>query len=188
MAESARKETMTLAEFLRWEAEQPLRHEFVDGEVFAMSGAEDRHVTIALNAAMALRQHLAGTPCRSFMSDMKLAVGEDIFYPDVFVTCSEADRNERLVKREAKLIVEVLSPSTAAYDRGEKFGHYRRIPSLVEYAVIDPANGRSDVHRKGADGLWVLHPFTAEEGIALASVDLVIDTATLLADVDPAAP
>ena len=72
MAHPARRQTMSAQDFLAWEAGQAQRHEFIGGEVFAMAGAEDRHVTVALNLAMALRQHLAGTPCRTYMSDMKL--------------------------------------------------------------------------------------------------------------------
>ena len=186
MGEPAGKSAMTLNEFLAWEAQQPERHEFVDGEIFAMSGAEERHVTTTLNVAMALRRHLAGGPCRVLMLDMKLQVDERIFYPDVLVTCSPADRQQSLVKREPVLIVEVLSHSTAAYDRGDKFSHYRRIESLRELALIDPATRRSDVYRKGADGLWVLHPFEPDEGIELASVQLALDAATLFAEVDEA--
>jgi Uma2 family endonuclease len=187
MGHAARTQAMSATEFLAWEAAQSLRHEFVGGEVFAMAGAEDRHVTVAGNLYMALRQHLAGTPCRTFMSDMKLrvAAANSYFYPDVMVTCSAADHSSALVKDEPKLLVEVLSPSTAAYDRGDKFSRYRQLPSLQEFALIDIDTRRSDVYRKGADGLWVLHPFEADEGLALASVDLSINAATLFAEVAP---
>jgi len=191
MGQSALKPAMTADEYLAWEAEQPERHDFLNGEVFAMAGAEDRHVTVSLNVAMALRQHLAGTPCRTFMADMKVQAltGNNYFYPDVLVTCGEADRLSPLVKREPTLIVEVLSPSTAAYDRGEKFAHYRRIETLKELAFIDLDTRRSDVYRRGADGLWVLHPFDAGDDVLLASVDLRISAATLFAEVDePPAP
>ena len=151
MGEPAGKSAMTLNEFLAWEALQPERHEFVDGDIFAMSGAEERHVTTTLNVAMALRQHLVGGPCRALMLDMKLQVDERIFYPDVLVTCSPADRQQSLVKREPVLIVEVLSHSTAAYDRGDKFSHYRRIESLRELALIERVHGQAgrDVAGRG---------------------------------------
>ena len=184
MGYAARKGSMTLDEFMVWEAEQPDRHEFVDGEVFAMSGAEERHVTTTMNVAFALRQHLAGKPCRVLMIDMKLQVADRIFYPDVFVTCSEADRSRQLFKQDPTLIVEVLSPSTAAYDRGAKFGHYRQIATLKELALIDPATRRSDVYRKGADGLWVLHPFEPDEGVEFASLGVRIGADALFAQVD----
>lgn len=177
---------MSMAQFLDWEAAQAQRHEFVAGEVFAMAGADDAHVTVALNVAMALRRHLAGTPCRVYMSDMKLAVRESqgVYYPDVMVTCSEADRASALVKSEPKLLVEVLSPSTAAFDRGDKFADYRRLASLQEYALVDPKTRRSDVYRKGADDLWVLHPADAGQSLVLSSVALEIDAQTLFAEVD----
>ena len=115
MGHAARMAVMTADDYLAWEATQTERHDFVNGEVFAMAGAEDRHVTVSLNVAIALRQHLAGSPCRTFMADMKVqaAAGNAFFYPDVVVTCSEADRASPLVKREPTLIVEVLSASTA---------------------------------------------------------------------------
>ena len=118
---------LSAEDYLVWEAAQPERHEFVDGEVFAMAGAEDRHVTVTGNVYMALRQHLRGTPCRTFMADMKVQAHADssYFYPDVLVTCSAADADSRQIKREPRLIVEVLSPGTEAYDRGEKFVRYR---------------------------------------------------------------
>ncbi|MDR0479664.1 MAG: Uma2 family endonuclease [Burkholderiaceae bacterium] len=179
---------MTAEEFLAWEAGQIERHDFVDGEVFAMAGAEERHVTVAGNIYMALRQHLSGTPCRTFIADMKVAAvdSRSFFYPDVVVTCSPADRQSPLVKREPTLIAEVLSPSTAAYDLGSKFAHYRQIPTLREIAFIDLDARRTDVYRKGADGLWVLHPFDAGADVTLASVDLTITAAALFADVDEA--
>lgn len=179
---------MTAAEYLAWEAEQTERHDFVGGEVYAMAGAEDRHVTVCLNAAMALRQHLAGSRCKTYMADMKVQCDADsaFFYPDVLVTCSEADRQSPLVKREPTLIVEVLSPSTAAYDRGEKFARYRQIATLTEVAFVDVDTRRTDVLRKGADGLWVLHPAEAGADVTLASMGLTMTAATLFAEVDEA--
>lgn len=180
---------MHAAEFLAWDAGQTIRHEFIDGGLLARAEVDDRHITVAGNVAMALRRHLTGTPCRTFTSDMKLhvAAANSYFYPDVMVTCSAADQGSALVKDEPKLLVEVLSPSTAAYDRGDKFSRYRQLPSLQELALIDIDTRRSDVYRKGADGLWVLHPFEADEGLALASVDLSINAATLFAEVAPPA-
>ncbi len=123
---------LSAADYLEWEGAQPERHEYIDGEVFSMAGAEDRHVTVALNLAVALRQHLRGTPCQTFISDMRLHVaGSNAhFYPDLMVTCHPQDHASRLAKSEPTLIAEVLSPGTGSYDRGAKFAHYRRIPSL----------------------------------------------------------
>ena len=172
-------------DFLAWEPAQLDRHEYVDGEVFAMAGAEDRHVTVSMNIAFALRQHLSGSPCRTYMSDMRLHIdaANSYFYPDVLVTCSATDLASPLVKSEPKLIVEVLSPSTAAFDRGLKFSHYRSLASLEEYALIDLDTRATDCYRKGPDGLWVLHPFARGEDFSLASVALVLTAEQLFAEV-----
>jgi Uma2 family endonuclease len=186
MGRAAQTPLFSAADYLSWEASQPERHEFIDGEVFAMAGAEDRHVTVAGNLYITLRQHLNGTPCRTYMSDMRLHVtaANSYFYPDVLVTCSPLDLASAMVKSEPKLIVEVLSPTTAAYDRGLKFGHYRTLPSLEEYLVVDLDTRASDCYRKGADGLWVLHPFGRGEAMELASVALTVTAAQLFAEVD----
>jgi Uma2 family endonuclease len=185
MGQAAENTVFTAADYLAWEAGQLDRHEFLDGEVFAMAGAEDRHVTVSMNVAFALRQHLSGSPCRTYMSDMRLhiAAANSYFYPDVLVTCSALDLASALVKTEPKLIVEVLSPSTAAYDRGLKFSHYRRLASLEEYVLIDLDTRSTDCYRKGADGLWVLHPFARGEAVSLASVALELSAEQLFAEV-----
>jgi Uma2 family endonuclease len=172
-------------DYLAWENTQLDRHEYLHGEVFAMAGAEDRHVTVAGNMYMALRQHLSGSPCRTYMSDMRLhvAAANSYFYPDVLVTCSAQDAASPLVKTEPKLLVEVLSISTAAYDRGLKFGYYRSLESLQEYALVDLDSRSTDCYRKGADGLWVLHPFAKGEAVSLASVALTLSAEQLFADV-----
>jgi Uma2 family endonuclease len=178
---------MTAPEFLAWDAGQTVKHEFVRGEVFAMAGGEDRNNTVALNLALALKSHLQGTPCRVFMVDVRLRVeaADCVFYPDLMVTCSAADAADRLIKREPVLVVEVLSPSTAAFDRGEKFAAYRMLPSLAEVLLVDIDARRCDLYRKGADGLWVLHPTQGEQPLELASVKLTLPAPSLWADLEP---
>ena len=187
MGHAALNLPMTAETFLAWDETQTVKHEFVRGEVFAMAGAGEAHVTTAGNVYAALRRHLKGSPCRSFISDMKLRVdaADAFFYPDVMVTCASADAGDATSKRHPVLLVEVLSPSTAAYDRGDKFVAYRRLASLREYALIDPQSRRCDVYRLGADGLWVLHPFEAGQDLRLASVDLDLPAATLWDEVPP---
>lgn len=184
-----KKQPMTAAEFLAWDETQTIRHEFVRGEVFLMAGGEDRNNTVALNLVIALRQHLRGTPCRVYANDVKLRVeaADCFFYPDLMVTCSAADLADRLIKREPVLVVEVLSPSTAAFDRGEKFADYRQLPTLAEYLLVDVDRQRCDLYRKGADGLWVLHPSGPGDGVRLASVELTIGPEALWADLEPQA-
>ena len=188
MGQAAQKTIFTAADYLVWESAQLDRHEFLDGEVFAMAGAEDRHVTVSMNLAFALRQHLSGSPCRTFMSDMRLhvAAANSYFYPDVLVTCSALDLASPMLKTEPRLIAEVLSPSTAAYDRGVKFSHYRSLASLQEYLLIDLDTRSTDCFRKRDDGLWVLHPFARGEPVSLASVALELRADQLFAEVPEA--
>lgn len=179
--------------YLAWEAEQPDKHEYLNGEAFAMAGASEAHVTIALNVAMALRSQLRGSPCSVFISDMKLRVdaANAFFYPDVFVTCAEADRAHTQFKTAPSLIVEVLSPSTSAYDRGDKFASYRNLPSLQEYLLIDTEHRRAELFRRDKPSAgdkeqgerWLLYPLEGEQTIHLASIDLDIPLATVYEDV-----
>ena len=189
MTNLAPKIPFTAADYLTWEVDQPERHDFVDGEVYAMSGGEDRNATVALNVAIALRAHLRGSKCSVYVTDVRLHVRarDNYFYPDVMVTCSDADRASRLSKCDPVLIVEVLSKSTEAYDRGEKFANYRAIESLAEYVMIDIPARRVELYRKGTDGLWVLHPtemMQPDASTTLESVKLKIDSATLFADLE----
>ena len=172
--------------YLAWEAEQSTKHEYHDGEVFAMAGASDAHVTVAGNVYMALRNHLRGSPCSVFISDMKLRVEEDnaFFYPDVFVTCADSDRGQSHSKSAPVLVVEVLSPATSAYDRGAKFAAYRKLPTLREYALSDPERLSLDLFRREGDSKsWVLHPIEAGGHVEWASVGLQVPLEALYEDV-----
>lgn len=181
------KTEWTVEQFLSWENEQPERHEFVGGEVFAMTGARDGHNTIAGNVFAKLRSHLRGTPCRAYIADMKLHVTREtaIFYPDVMVTCHPLDLGSggELEKQQPKLIVEVLSDSTAAYDRGEKFRAYRGIDALEEYVLIDPNRPYAEIFRKDASGRWVLYPMEGGDALRLESVGLTLTMAETYEDV-----
>jgi Uma2 family endonuclease len=166
---------MTLAAFLDWENAQVEKHEFVRGEVFAMVGGRRVHGAVLLNVASSLKQQLRGTPCGVFADSMKLQVGEDIFYPDVFVTCDADDLRTEQVFRAPKLIVEVLSPSTEGYDRGLKFSLYRALPSLAEYLLVHPDTREASLFRRGAEGLFTLHDFSNVAKIELVSVGCTLD-------------
>ncbi len=179
---------LTAQAFLAWDESQPMRHEFSQGKVSARHGSDEKHVTAAGNIAIALRAHLRGTPCRTFINDMKLHVdaADAYFYPDVMVTCSKADAADPMIKREPVLVVEVLSPSTAAFDRGDKFAAYRNLASLREYLLVDTESRRCDLYRMGADGLWVLHPFAPEASVLLDSVALSMSAQALWDEVGSA--
>ena len=180
---------MTAQEFSAWELDEPERHEFFRGEVFrvfGMGGARREHVRVSGNCYSAIDQHLGGTPCQAFMADMKvhvLATG-DMFYPDVLVTCNEHDLTASLEMQHPKLIIEVLSPSTATFDRGDKFLTCRRIEALEEYALVDPHSKSFEVYRKQANGRdWLLSPGRSDEGLLLQSIALTIPPAVLFKNV-----
>jgi Uma2 family endonuclease len=122
------------------------------------------------------------------MLDMKLRVeaSDAFFYPDVFVTCATADVHRPLFKSEPMLIAEVLSPSTSAFDRGQKFAHYRKLASLQEYLLVDSERTSADLFRRDAAGHWTLYPYVADETLQLASVGLRLPVATLYEDVTTA--
>ena len=165
---------MTPDEYLDWEKTQEIKHEYADGEVFAMSGASDAHVTIALRVASKLLVHAGEGPCRTYMADMKVKISPVrlFYYPDVVVTSDDRDRSNDYFKEHPKLIIEVLSSSTAAFDRGLKFEHYRLLPSLEEYVLIDSERRGIDCFRRGADGGWVLHHYGPGEEVRFVSVGL----------------
>lgn len=167
---------LTATEYLAWENTQPDKHEFLRGEVFAMVGATRKHVAVAMNVAFALRQALDGTPCRVYMADMKLRVeaADSYFYPDVFVTCDPADHRADQCMSAPTVIAEVLSDSTAGYDRGEKFAAYRRIPSLREYVLVDPERKAIELFRRGGEGLWVLHEAGPGGTLRFDSLEVVV--------------
>ena len=162
---------LSLAEFLAWEHTEPERHEFYRGDVFAMVGARRVHGVVALNIATALKHQLKGSPCQAFIESLKIQVNEDtIFYPDVFVTCDAADLQTEDIFRAPTVVVEVLSESTQAFDRGLKFAMYRQLASLREYLLVDPDNRMVEMYRRGADGLFTLHDYTGVARFPVVSI------------------
>lgn len=159
-------------DYLTAEAASPIKHEYRDGEVYTMAGGTDAHVTIALNVWALLRGHLRGQGCRAYALDMKAWVEtlNCYYYPDVMVTCDDRDRANTTFKQHPCLIVEVLSESTEAFDRGDKFADYRHLDSLQEYGVISQTRQQVEVFRRNDEGLWVLHPYGEGDRVALTSV------------------
>jgi Uma2 family endonuclease len=181
----AEKIRLTADEFLTWEIEQPERWELVDGECFAMAGGTDIHNTISLNLAFALRAVFDGRRCGVFMSDMKLKIADDetVFYPDVMVSCDEADRGRRQWKEAPVLIAEVLSPSTEAYDRGRKFAAYRHIPSLNTVLFLSQNRLFVECYTRTGENEWMLTEARgANSAITLAALDLPLPLAGLYRD------
>jgi Uma2 family endonuclease len=164
---------ITPDEYLEMEETSEIKHEYIDGYVYAMAGANDPHVTIALNMAFAIRNHLRGTNCRVYMSDMKARVDSlnRFYYPDVMVTCDPRDTQSQNQKRFPKLIIEVLSKSTEGFDRGDKFTDYQQIESLEEYVLVNTKRQRIDCFRK-EDGRWFLESYSnTQENFQLSSIN-----------------
>ena len=179
---------MGLEAFLDWENRQPARHEFYRGEVFAMVGARRVHGIVAGNVFAALKSRLKGVPCMAFIENMKLRVADDaLFYPDVFVTCDARDLRTEMVFEHPTLVVEVLSESTQAFDRGAKFAAYRSLASLREYLLIDPDLRTVELFRRNAAGLFELHDHTGLDTLELAGLRLALPQAELFEGLDEAA-
>lgn len=179
------QEKLSPEAYLAWEHDNDTRHEYIDGEVFAMVGARDAHVTVSGNIFALLRNHVRGGSCRVYMADMKLGVAADnaFYYPDVMVCCDERDRAQEYVKSHPTLIIEVLSSSTSAFDRGRKFASYRRIESLREYVIIDPDTYSVDCFRRDESGHWVLYPYTENDVVDLACLSFSASMADIYEDV-----
>ncbi len=147
------------------------KHEYVAGQVFAMVGASYNHNLIALNVAGELRQQLKGRPCTVLSSDMRLRVlvADACAYPDVVVLCDKPAFHDgrKDVLTDATLVAEVLSPSTAGYDRGGKFALYRDLPGLRQYLLIAQDRLAIDVFTRQPDGRWILEAFTDPEAAIL---------------------
>ncbi|HEY9628464.1 MAG TPA: Uma2 family endonuclease [Coleofasciculaceae cyanobacterium] len=143
MVASSQPFPLTSEEYLCLEENSPVKHEYRDGQVHAMAGASDQHVTLTGNLFVLLRSHVRGTGCRVYIADMKLRIelGDRFYYPDIMVTCNRQDQETSTYKRFPCLIVEVLSESTEAFDRGDKFADYQ---TLVEAPIAKQMNPTSE--------------------------------------------
>jgi Uma2 family endonuclease len=172
---TAQPHDLTLAEFIAWEEHQETKHEFAYGNVYAFAGGTLRHSAIALELLTLLHAHLRGTPCRVYGSDVLTTTEWSGRYADVVVTCDERDTSDLTQRsiRHPKLIVEVLSESTAAIDRGDKLDEYRTIDTLEEYILIDSRRRWVETYRR-VENTWIASlPITAGE-LPLTSVDITI--------------
>jgi Uma2 family endonuclease len=177
---------LTTAEFLAWEATQAERHEFVRGEVYAMVGARRSHGRVVMNLGRVIGNALVGSPCEVYAETMKVQVDDSFLYPDLFVTCDPADLLCDQIFTAPQLVIEVLSPTTQAYDRSLKFALYRRLPSLREYVLIDPDSRRIEAFRLQPAG-WLLVDMSESPQLELSSLGLQIPVAEVFAGLAPAA-
>lgn len=164
MIASPQQPDMTPGEYLQMEESSSIKHEYIDGQVYVMAGASDPHVTIAGNLFALLRSHVRGSGCRVYIADMKARIESlnRFYYPDVMVTCDPRDQDTPTYKRFPSLIIEVLSDSTEAFDRGDKFVDYQELDSLREYVLINAKRQRVECFRRNEQGLWVLQSYTPQ--------------------------
>jgi len=169
---------MTYAEYLAAEERSFEKHEFLDGEVHAMSGGTPEHGALAMAFGAALGSALLGRSCRVFSSDVRVRVKATglAAYPDISVVCGklETDDEDPNAITNPVLLVEVLSDSTEARDRGEKAAHYRLIPTLREYVFVSQGRRRIEVYRRNEANRWELFEFEAGAKADLASVGCAI--------------
>jgi Uma2 family endonuclease len=154
-----------------------VKHEFCDGEVWAMSGGTPEHAALAASVITLLGSALSGKPCRVYSADLRVRVSATglATYPDVTVICGklelDPDDPKKLSAVNPVVIVEILSPSTAAYDRGEKLEHYQRVPSLREVVLVAHDRHEIELVRRESDGSWSRHVASEGAAVKLDSLD-----------------
>ncbi len=177
MAAKPKGKYISPEDYLALERKSFEKHEYFDGEIFDMAGTSEEHANISSNINISLGIQLKKRPCKSYQSDLRVHIPATglYTYPDVIVVCGKPQLAEDTfldTLLNPDLIVEVLSPSTADYDKGTKFDHYRTIESLQEYVLVWQDKKRVARYTKQADGSWVLRDFIGEDAeIVLTSID-----------------
>jgi Uma2 family endonuclease len=164
----------TPEEYFDWEEKQICKHEYIDGEVYGMTGGTLNHGRIAGNFHFILKAHLRGSGCQVGNSDCRVNIvaSTDYTYPDLSVTCDERDRNNTQYITYPCLLVEVLSPGTEAYDRGNKFRMYRQNLDLKEYVLVDSSSIAIELFRKNDGNNWQIINYRSGDSIELQSINL----------------
>jgi Uma2 family endonuclease len=167
---------MSPEEYLEFEHHSDIKHEYIDGEVYAMAGTTKAHNTISLNLAILFREKLKNSNCQNFMADIKVNISNKkrFFYPDIVVTCDDNDDVNAYDIKFPKVIVEVLSESTEKFDRGKKFQYYRTIPSLQEYILVSSEEYLIECFRRTKNDLWTLQTYEGLNAI-LRIENLTVD-------------
>ena len=183
MIAQSKPNNLSPEEYLLFEEFSQEKHEYIDGQVYAMAGANGNHVTICINLVTMLRDHVRGLGCQIFMSDMKVRIEEKncYYYPDIFVTCNNQDRDNNTYKQFPKLIIEVLSDSTEAFDRGNKFTDYQTLDGLEEYVLINTTRPRIDCFWRDQEGTWVYQSYS-QENFYFRSIDQKVSLTSIYDD------
>lgn len=164
-------------EYLDRERHSPIKHEYIDGEIYAMAGTTKAHNIISLNLAFILRNGLKSSPCQTFIADVKVKISNQkhYFYPDLVVTCNDSNELNAYAIEFPKVIIEVLSDSTESFDRGKKFQYYRTIPSLQDYILVSSQEYLVETFHRTENNLWLLQTYQGLEAIAHIE-SIAIDT------------
>ena len=189
MGEARRVEKVSVEDYLAAERESDVRHEYVDGELFAMAGASRAHRTAAANLSRELGNRLRGGPCRIGISDAKVsaAPGSRYYYPDIVVSGNdESEEPDPYTESRPTLLVEVLSRTTEATDRREKRVVYQSMPSVREYVLVDLATRTVEVYSRDGIG-WSHRTMSEDETLALASLAVELPVADVFEGVRPGA-
>ena len=148
------------------------RYEYLDGELRMLAGGSPDHSIIIANLTAAIKGPLKGSQCRVYNSDVQLKLSEKRYvFPDITISCDERDRNQKETIRYPRVVVEVLSPTTEATDRGKKAAYYRASPTIQEYVMVDSEEIFVEVHRR-EEGRWTIHTFEPGDTITLESLDI----------------
>jgi len=177
---------LSVAEYLDAEKDSPVRHEYVDGQIFAMAGASDRHNRISINLTSRLDDKLGDGPCEVFMADMKAWVSETVYYyPDVVVAC-DGPGADAYYRKQPRLIIEVSSPATERIDRSEKLLAYKQVKSLKEYVIVSQVRVRVEVFRRGRGDRWSSQVLTnLSDELRLEAVGMTLTVAEVYRRVFP---
>ena len=164
----------TPEEYFAWEEKQLEKHEYIDGEVYAMSGGSKNNSLISVRFITLFSNHLEGSDCKTGNSDLRVNIVEttNYTYPDVSVTCDDRDKSTSQYITYPCLIVEVLSDSTEAYDRGGKFRLYRNNPILRDYLLVSSTKIEMDLYHKNDRGDWVIINYKEGDIVELKSINL----------------
>ncbi len=169
------KTKISVEDYLEGEKISPVKHEYVEGEVYAMAGTSDNHARIAGNMFVALSIHLRDSNCEPFASEIKVRITQNVYYyPDVLVSCEENPEDSHF-RNQPILIIEVTSDSTEHIDRREKLLFYQQMPSVQEYAIIDQHLINIELHRRQPNGNWITYFYdNSDEEIEFQSVGLTL--------------
>ncbi len=165
---------LTPEEYFAWEEQQLEKHEYINGQVYAMSGGSVNHSLIAIRFTTMFDTHLDPSSCITGNSDLKVNIlgTNNYTYPDVSVTCDEGDKTNTQYITYPCLIVEVLLKTTEAYDRGGKFRMYKNNPALIDYLLVSSTSMEIDLYHKNEAGDWLIINYKAGDTIQLKSINL----------------